>query len=292
MKLLRLLTVLALASLSSFVHAFTVLPVDGLWSVVSEQNLTVGRAFNVEMSDKLVVVTMYTYNAQGAPTFYVGASALSATNTAAIALSEPQGGTCLGCPPTSGRLLSSPGTATFEFTNSTTGFVTLPGEARKAISKGAITRPTGPDSFRGTWALSFIVDSTLTVGDAPSFTVNLAASSTGSGLMASADGKTGCEAQTSGSLVGSVLCVKVTSSTTTDKAMILKMFGDKMDGLWYYRSNLNVPYLFTSHRIANSDGSSLILKRAASEPSASNADFDALRTAIREAASQLAASTE
>ena len=286
MKLLRLLTVLAVASLSSFVHAFTVLPVDGLWSVVSEQNLTVGRAFNVEMSDKLVVVTMYTYNAQGAPTFYVGASALSATNTAAIALSEPQGGTCLGCPPTSGRLLSSPGTATFEFTTSTTGFVTLPGEARKAISKGNITRPSGQDGFRGQWVFNYVIDPTLIVTDIPNFTIKLAATSSGTGVMASSDGKTGCELTNSGSLSGYVFCVKITASPFTDKEMLLKVFGNRMDGVWYYRDTPSKLYLFTAHRILDDANNPLILKRAPFSADLTSAESQALLDAISAAASR------
>ena len=286
MKLLRHLFFVAFACLASLASAFTVLPTDGLWSVVSEQNLAIGRAFNLEMSDKLLVITMYAYNAQGAPTFYVGAAALNTANVASISLSEPQGGTCLGCTPTNGQLLSSPGLASFEFTTSTTGFVTLPGEARKAIAKGAISRPTGAESFRGTWAFSYVLDGTLTVADTPSFTINLGSSLNGSGLMASADGKTGCELQTSGSLVGSVVCVKNTALTITDKAMLLKIFGNRMDGIWYYRDTPGTFYLFTAHRILDSASNSLILKRTPAYEGLTNTEADAMRAAIQAEASR------
>ena len=286
MKLLRNFFALILFSATSLTHAFSILPVDGLWSVVTEQNLAVGRAINLEMSDKVLVVTMYAYNAQGAPTFYAGAAALSATNTAAVSLSEPQGGTCLGCAPTSGRLLSSPGVAAFEFTSSTTGFVTLPNEVRKAISKGAITRPAAPDGFRGTWAFSYVLDATLTVADTPVFAFNLGPTSNGNGLMASSDAKTGCELQNSGSLAGSVLCVKITTSKITDKTMILKMFGNRMDGVWYYTDTPAQLYLFTSHRILDDARNPLILKRAPEMDADNAALFATLRTAI-EAASAL-----
>ena len=126
------------------VNAFNIRPVDGLWSFDSELNLAVGRAVNLELSNGLLVVTMYTYNAQRAPTFYVGSGFLNANNVATGVFSEPQGGTCLGCVPSSGRLLSTPGSFTFEFTSSTTGYLTLPGEARKTITKGAISRATAP----------------------------------------------------------------------------------------------------------------------------------------------------
>lgn len=240
------------------------------------------------MSDTLLVTTMYAYNAQGAPTFYVGTAPLSASNTATMNLSEPQGGTCFGCTPTNGRLLSSPGSATFEFTSSTQGFVTLPNETRKAIVKGAITRPSGPNAFRGIWAFSYVIDSTLTVADTPSFSILLPATTNGNGLMASADGKTGCELQISGSLAGSVVCIKNTASPILDKAMLLKQFGDRMDGVWFYRDTLSTQYLFTSHRIADATGSSLMLKRAPVAEAVSASDFEALRAAMNNAARELA----
>ena len=119
--------------------AFTVRPADGLWGIVPELNLSVGRAINLEVGGSTLIVTMYAYNAQRMPTFYVGGGTLTTSNSAAVALAEPAGGTCLGCNPTSGYALSLPGTAVFEFTSSTTGFVTLPGEARKPILKGLIS---------------------------------------------------------------------------------------------------------------------------------------------------------
>lgn len=261
MKLLLHLLLVAFTFLSSLASAFTVLPADGLWSVVSEQSLAVGRAFNLEMSDKLLVVTMYAYNAQGAPTFYVGAAALSATNTAPVALSEPQGGTCLGCAPTSGRLLSSPGVATFEFTSSTTGFVTLPGEPRKAIFKGAITRPEGGDGLRGVWAFTYVVDNTLSVGQTAEFTKLFGTTLNGTGLMTTADSKTGCELQKGGSLAGFVVCVRITAASITDKSMLLKMFGNRMDGVWYYSDTPSKQYLFTSHRFLDNTSNPIGIKR-------------------------------
>ncbi len=262
MKFLRHLIATSLIALSSMTHAFTTLPADGLWGVVSEQNLAVGRAFNLEMAGGILIVTIYAYNAQGAPTFYAGGAALTANNTAAVALSEPQGGTCFGCAVTGGRLLSSPGVATFEFTTSTTGYVTLPGEARKAIVKGELTRPVGPDSLRGAWAFTYILSSTFSVGETPSFTTNLGATASGSGLMVSSDGRTGCELQITGSLAGYVVCIKTNSSGTTDKVMLLKMFGHRMDGIWYYNSSPGTTYVLTSHRFLDGAANAIIVKRA------------------------------
>lgn len=262
MKHLSRIAATALIGLSSITHAFTTLPADGLWGVVSEQNLSVGRAFNLEMAGGILIVTIYAYNTQGAPTFYAGGAALSAANIATVSLSEPQGGTCFGCPVTGGRLLSTPGTAIFEFTTSTTGFVTLPGESRKAIVKGDLTRPAAPDSLRGVWAFTYILDSTFSVGETPSFSINLGATANGSGLMASSDARTGCELQKSGSAAGYVLCIKTTATGATDKVMLVKMFGHRMDGLWYYNSSPSTTYLFTAHRILDASSNAIIVKKS------------------------------
>ena len=285
MKTLRRLFALALLSLSSFAHSFTTLPVDGLWSVVAEQNLTVGRAFNIEMSDKLLVVTIYAYNAHGAPTFYVGAAPLAANNSAPVTLSEPQGGTCFGCTPTSGRLLSSPGVAIFEFTTSTTGFVTLPGETRKAISKGEITRAAMPDGIRGAWAFTYVFTTTSATAETPVFLYNLGAQPSGNGLMADSTAKHACELQTSGVRAGYVLCIRINASGVADRYAILKIFGNHMDGNWYIGSTISAtatPYLFTARRFIDGLANDLGVKKAP-------ADYDgtALRTAMQALVEQL-----
>lgn len=282
MKLLRHLVALVLLGVSSLTHAFTALPADGLWGVVSEQNLAVGRAFNLEMAGNVLIVTIYAYNTQGAPTFYAGGAALSSSNTAAVALSEPQGGTCFGCPVTGGRLLSSPGVATFEFTSSTTGYVTLPGETRKAIIKGELTRPAAPDSLRGSWAFTYILETTFSVGETPTFIFNLGATATGSGLMASSDARTGCELQTSGARAGYLLCIKTNTAGNTDKVIIAKMFGHRIDGVWYYNSSPSTSYMFTAHRFFDSAANPIGVKRA------SALEIESLRAAMSAIAAEVA----
>jgi hypothetical protein len=287
MKTIRYFFAAVAFVLSSLTHAFTYLPVDGLWGVVSEQNLAVGRAFNLEMGGTTLVVTMYGYNAQGAPTFYVGGGALSAANVAAITLSEPQGGTCLGCPPTSGRLLSSPGVATFEFTSSTTGFVTLPGEARKAILKGAITRLSAPDGLRGAWAFTYVITTTSATAETPVFIFNLGPQASGNGLMADSTAKHACELQTSGVRAGYVLCIRLNAAGVTDRYAILKLFGNNMDGNWYIGSTISAtatPYLFTARRFLDGSSNDLAVKSAPA-----SVDFAPVRAEMQRLVAELEA---
>ena len=164
---IRALALLVVVAFGYSAHAFYIRPMDGLWSIDNELSLSVGRAMNLELGGGTLVVTMYNYNSLGQPTFYVGGGALTANNTAVVTLSEPKGGTCLGCPLTSGSLLSTPGTATFQFTSSTTGFVTLPKEGRVAITKGLVTRIAARDGLRGAWAFTYVLNSTSAIAETP-----------------------------------------------------------------------------------------------------------------------------
>ena len=285
--LLTLLFLLMTASAS----AFSVRPADGLWSVVEEQNLAVGRAFNLEVTGPLLVTTVYNYTASGAPTFYVGAAAIAANNTAAVALSEPRGGTCLGCIPTSGSLLSSPGTALFEFTSSTTGFVTLPKESRKAIFKGQIARPAAPEGLKGVWTFTwFYTSGTIADGDTFSMTRNLAASTNGTGLVTNSTGTFGCEYFNAGTLNGYVLCVTVSTTASLNKGILFKWFGDMMDGIWYYvDQSASTAKIASARRIIAGDGSQTTIKQA--DASAATTDV-AIRSALENAAANFSAHLE
>lgn len=265
------------------VSAFTVQPVDGLWGIVDEINLAVGRAINLEVTDNLLVVTMYAYNRVGAPTFYVGGATLDSTNKAAVTLSEPQGGTCLGCAPTSGRLLSTPGVAVFEFTNSISGFVTLPGEARKAIVKGAIAWPAAPSGLLGFWVFNYIPTTAASVfSDAILLDRIVAGSPTGTGLVVDSPMTTACEYQVSGAAAGAVLCVHLLSSGAVDRTARVKWYGNLMDGIWNY-NGLATFNVFTARRLYSASGNQTDIKRKAESVDTTERE-NALRYAIARAA--------
>ena len=175
--------------------AFTIMPQDGIWGVDSETTLAVGRAFVLETAGPVTVVTFYNYNAAGAPTFYVGGGLLSTTNTVAVNFSEPRGGTCLGCVATSGSLLSSPGAALFEFTSSTTGFVTLPREARKAISKANLGFAAAPNGLIGGWAFTYLTGPTSqALADYVQLMTVIPGTATGSGIVSNSTNTIGVRA--------------------------------------------------------------------------------------------------
>ena len=288
---LKHLLILFVVSVATSASAFTIRPADGLWSVVEEQNLAIGRAFNLEVTGPLLVTTVYNYTASGAPTFYVGAAAIAANNTASVALSEPRGGTCLGCIPTSGSLLSSPGTAFFEFTSSTTGFVTLPKEGRKAILKGQIARPAAPEGLKGVWTFTwFYTSGTIADGDTFSLTRNLSASANGTGLVVNAAATFGCEYFNAGSLNGYVLCVTVSTTASLNKGILFKWFGDMMDGVWYYADqSVSTAKIASARRIIAADGSQATVKRVDDSSVIAGAS---IHSALENAAANFAAHLE
>ena len=258
-------------------NAYTTLPQDGLWSLDSEKSLAIGRAFNIETGNSLTVVTFYNYNATGAPTFYVGAGGISASNVLSVGLSEPRGGTCLGCAPTTGSLLSSPGTAVFEFTSSTTGFVTLPRETRKAITKGNIGFEAAPGGLLGGWAFTYISGTSGTAfADYAALTNIVTGTASGSGLVINSTATIGCEYQVTGGLEGYVLCIKLTPGNLTDKQVLAKWYGHHMDGAWQY-VGLTGGSIFTSRRILTAVNQYTV-KREMNAPAET---VDALRSAMQ-----------
>jgi hypothetical protein len=253
---------------SATTHAFTTKPIDGLWGIDAESTLAIGRAFNFELTGNILVMTMYAYNAQRAPTFYTAAGILDASNKVVANMSEPTGGTCLGCTPTSGSLLSSPGQVTFEFTTSTTGFVTLPGETRKSMRKGAITWPAAPGGLQGLWVFTYMVvnsTSAVATSDVINFNKTAAGSATDNGMATDVTASNGCAYKTSGASVGSVICTKLTSTGTLEKTVTATWWGDQMDGYWQANGG-TVSYNFTAKRLVSPTTDLVTIKRAASPP--------------------------
>lgn len=252
-RIIRIAIACSLLLFTASIHAFTIRPIDGLWGFDSESNLGIGRAFNIELQGDVLVAVMYAYNAQRAPTFYTVAGALDASNRMSGTLAEPTGGTCLGCTPQAGRVLATYGTVTFEFTSSTTGFATLPGEARKAISKGNFALPRIPSTLTGAWTFTYVLSSgTVALTDMTFFTSSLAGTAQGSGFAYDPTSRVGCEFQTSGTAAGYLLCVKLTSFGSTDRSMILKTWGDRMDGAWAYGTGASGNfYVFTGTRLVS-----------------------------------------
>jgi dienelactone hydrolase len=112
----------------------TVVPSNGLWVIDAEHNGQSGRGFQIEQNGGVLVFTYYGYDATGNETWYLASGSMNG-NTFTSSLTEYNGGTVLGAAYAAAVVTGSPGQVTIGFATPTTGTITLPGEAARAISK-------------------------------------------------------------------------------------------------------------------------------------------------------------
>lgn len=202
----KILAIAALLS-SGWAHAF--LPQSGTWVISSEVDGKPGRGFAIDVQNSTLVMQMYAYESSGQPTFYLAVGNFLDNKTTAP-LTRYAGGRYFGSGAQSGTPAGSPGSVSIRFTSGITGFITLPNEPEKSISRFNFGYPTAPSSLKGIWTLTSIGSEGL-LGDVVNLTSFGSTTSTGSGLVISTDGLFGCEHQVSGSFSGFVLCVKINS---------------------------------------------------------------------------------
>lgn len=190
---------------ASLAQAFA--PQAGTWVVNSELDGKPGRGLAIDVQNDTFVMQMYAYESSGQPTFYLATGKI-ANDQVSASLIRYTGGRYLGSGPLSGQEAGNAGTVKFRFTSGTTGFVALPGEPEKAISRFNFGYPFAAPSLKGIWSLTSMGSLGLS-SEAVNLTMTGSSTSTGNGVVASPDGSFGCEHQVSGSLAGTVLCVKV-----------------------------------------------------------------------------------
>lgn len=142
---------LVLAGIGLAASAGAATPEPGLWAVDAEQTGQPGRGMQIDLQNGALVLTVYGYRADGSAQWYLSAGPLGATGYSGP-LDQYEGGASLGGTVQPARPAGSAGTVTLEFSDSTHGRITLPGESPKAISKlrfGGTPAVTLGD-FRGT----------------------------------------------------------------------------------------------------------------------------------------------
>lgn len=143
------------AALSVFVctsSAWAFMPQAGTWIVSSENTGQPGRGFGLDVQNNTLVMQMYGYEANGAPTFYLSAGTIS-NNTYTGQLNQYAGGQSFGSAQHAGRETGSAGTVTMRFVSGTKGFITFPGEAEKEIERFTFAYPETPESLLGSWGI-------------------------------------------------------------------------------------------------------------------------------------------
>lgn len=198
-------------------HAFA--PQSGTWVMTAEVDGKPGRGLSVDVQNTTFVMQMYAYESSGQPTFYLAVGEV-ADNKVTAPLNQYRGGRYFGSAAISGTETGTAGNVTVRFTSGTTGFITFPNEAEKAISRFNFGYGAVPESLRGIWSFNSIGSEGLQT-DLVEFTVNAGASTNGNGLMTSANGLFGCEHQVRGTLAGNVLCVRINASGQLVRSYVL-----------------------------------------------------------------------
>lgn len=199
------LVAVALFMCTGLVYAFA--PQAGTWVVTSEVDGKPGRGLAIDVQNTTLVMQMYAYESNGQPTFYLAVGNI-VDNKVTAPLTQYTGGRYFGSGAQSGAAAGSPGNVSIRFTSGVTGFITFPNEGEVAISRFNFGYPFAPSSLKGIWSFTSIGSLGLW-SDAANLTVTGSSTSTGNGIVASADGLFGCEHQVSGSLAGTVLCAKI-----------------------------------------------------------------------------------
>lgn len=202
---------------AGLVHAFA--PQSGTWVMTAEENGQPGRGLSVDVQNTTFVMQMYAYESSGQPTFYLAVGEV-ADNQVTAPLKQYRGGRYFGSTAISGTETGTAGNVTVRFTSGTTGFITFPNEAEKAISRFNFAYGAVPESLRGIWSFNSIGTEGLQ-SDLVEFTKNLGASTNGNGLMTNASELFGCEHQVRGALTGNVLCVKINASGQLLRSYVL-----------------------------------------------------------------------
>ncbi|MCA9238553.1 MAG: hypothetical protein KDA37_00060 [Planctomycetales bacterium] len=123
-----LLGVFAAWAMAMPAHAF--MPESGWWWNPSQS----GRGFNLEIQNKRLFISIYSYTASGEPFAYGAGGEMSSDRTFTGTLTLTKGGPCLGCAYTQPTTQAA-GTVTVAFDSPTTGTVTLPGSAPIPIQR-------------------------------------------------------------------------------------------------------------------------------------------------------------
>lgn len=262
-------------------------PQSGTWIVTSEQNGKPGRGLAIDVQDNTLVMQMYAYDTNGNATFYMTSGTL-ANDRYSAALNKYRGGRYLGSGDLTGKEDGSAGTVSMRFESGTKGFITLPGEAEKAISRFNFAYGNDPQGLKGIWIFSPLNSLTPT-SDFLKLEKVQAATANGNGLITTAAGTFGCEYQVSGSAAGTVICAKVSAA---GKLLGGYQFSYSVnEGEGYYLNSAGArASIATMHRVANrSDvGTGIVLKTEANDDTAAPAiNPDQLRLAIENVAAQV-----
>ena len=278
----------ALAAVCCWTSAQAFVPSAGTWVVNEEVNGKPGRGLAIDVQNHVLVMQMYAYEQNGQPTFYMGSGNLN-NQQATMPLNRYQGGRYLGSGDRSGVEAGSPGSVNVRFTSSTTGFIRLPGEGEKAISRFEFGYSrSDAASIMGTWAFIGAVSGTSTTyTEVEDLYKNIGPSSTsGAGLVVNKSLTFACEQQVSGQLAGLTLCIRLSSTGQTQRIYAIRWSLHDGEGDLNDKNGKFLGAAFARRLIDGRNNGTGLLRSAEAEESAELAwDADAVKRQFLDAVS-------
>lgn len=257
----KLITAGALLSTSA---AYAFMPQTGTWIMTSEQNGKPGRGLAIDVQDNTLVMQMYAYDASGNATFYMTSGAMTGESYTG-ALNQYRGGRYLGSGDLSGQDNGSAGAIKIRFESGTKGYITLPGEPEKEISRFNFAYGNNPEGLKGIWVFSPL-NSSNPISDFVKLERIIPGTSSGNGLITTSNGRFGCEYQVSGDVAGTVICAKVSAAGTLLGGYQFKFSVNEGEGLYV---NSAGQHIATMHRVGNrsNTGTGILVKSTNEEES-------------------------
>lgn len=200
-------------------QAFT--PQTGTWIVNSELDGKPGRGLAIDVQKDTMVMQMYAYERNGEPTFYLATGNIS-DGQVSTSLMRYAGGRHLGSGPMSGKEAGNAGNIKFRFTSASTGFVTLPNEPEKEISRFNFAYPFNASSLLGLWSFNTIDTAGNLSSEAYNLNRNFPGTENGNGFAMSLEGSFACENQIKGEFSGLTLCVKLDNANKLVRGYFFK----------------------------------------------------------------------
>ena len=278
----------ALAAVCCWTSAQAFVPSAGTWLVNEEVNGKPGRGFSVDVQNRIIGMQMFAYEQNGQPTFYMASGSLN-NNQASLPLNRYQGGRYLGSGDRSGVEAGSPGTVSIRFTSSTTGYIRLPGEGEKAISRYEFGYSRNDAaSIMGTWSFVGAVNGTNTVyTEVEDLYTNIGpTSASGAGLVVNKSLTFACEQQVSGQLAGLTLCIRLSSAGQTQRIYAIRWSLHDGEGDLNDKNGNFLGAAFARRLIDGNKNGTGLLRRAEADDTAKLAwDADALKRQFLDAVS-------
>ncbi|MBF5007620.1 hypothetical protein [Diaphorobacter caeni] len=255
---------LAIGAFALAGSALAFMPQAGTWIVTSENTGQPGRGFGLDVQNNTLVMQMYAYEANGAPTFYLSAGAI-ANNSYAGQLNKYAGGQSFGSVPHAGYETGSAGTVSMRFVSGVKGYITFPGEEEKEMSRFNFDFSSSPESLKGKWLFSSLT-SLLPSADYVELSKLGSKGANGSGMVMSTDGRLACENQVSGASAGTTVCARVSATGALLWGYSFTINVNDGEGI-YTNAAGSVVYPAVARRVANANGvgTGLALKSDSSE---------------------------